>query len=105
MLSLEKSFTIDGISVFRDHADANQFWYLPGPVDLARREADNRAAFTFLKYKRAARAAASSITATKANCSPNSKGKSSRNSTKCPSAESGKNSVTPATRPNKVAVT
>lgn len=54
MLSLEKPFTIDGISVFRDHADPNTFWYLPGPVDLARREADNRVAFSCLKYKAAA---------------------------------------------------
>jgi hypothetical protein len=51
MLTLDRPITIDGISVFRDHADPNQFWYLPGPVDLARREADDRAAFSFLKYK------------------------------------------------------
>jgi hypothetical protein len=53
MLSLDRSITIDGVSVFRDHADPSQFWYLPGPVDLARRGADQSAAFTFLKYKAA----------------------------------------------------
>lgn len=45
-----KTFTVDGITVFADHADPNQFWYLPGPVQLARRPADNRAAFTMIKY-------------------------------------------------------
>ena len=34
-----------------DHADPDQFWYLPAPVCLARRGADNEAAFTFIKYK------------------------------------------------------
>lgn len=53
MLSLEKPITIDGITVFRDHADPNQFWYLPGPIDLARRGADDRLAFSFMKYKAA----------------------------------------------------
>lgn len=51
MLSLERALTIDGLSVFRDHADPNQFWYLPGPVTLARREGDNQPAFSFIKYK------------------------------------------------------
>jgi hypothetical protein len=45
-----KTLTIDGITVFADHADPNQFWYLPGPVQLARRPQDNKAAFTFIKY-------------------------------------------------------
>ena len=52
MLSLEKPLTIDGLTVFRDHADPNQFWYLPGPVSLARRsDNEDLAEFTFLKYK------------------------------------------------------
>jgi hypothetical protein len=51
MLSLERALTIDGISVFRDHADPNQFWYLPGPVRLARREGTNQPAISFMKYK------------------------------------------------------
>lgn len=49
-----KTMTIEGITVFFDHADPSQFWYLPGPVRLARRTADRRAAFTFIKYKPAA---------------------------------------------------
>ena len=53
MLSLEKPLTIDGLTVFRDHADPNQFWYLPGPVSLARCAGENLAEFTFLKYKAA----------------------------------------------------
>jgi hypothetical protein len=49
-----KSMTIDGITVFFDHADPSQFWYLPGPVRIARRREDDRASFTFIKYKPAA---------------------------------------------------
>lgn len=53
MLQLDSSaLTIEGITIFKDHADQRQFWYLPGPVALARRAADGRAAFTFLKFKR-----------------------------------------------------
>jgi hypothetical protein len=39
--------------VFPDHADPNQFWYLPGPVSIARR-LDGKPAFTFIKFKPAA---------------------------------------------------
>jgi hypothetical protein len=46
----KKTLTIDGITVFSDHADPNQFWYLPGPVQIARRPPDNKAAFTLIKY-------------------------------------------------------
>lgn len=49
-----KTITIDGITVFPDHADPSQFWYLPGPVGLARRPSDGRASFTYIKYKPAA---------------------------------------------------
>ncbi len=45
-----KTITVDGITVYADHADPNQFWYLPGPVKLGRRE-DNQASFVFIKYK------------------------------------------------------
>jgi hypothetical protein len=51
MLSLDKPRSVDGIMVFKDHADANLFWYLSGPVQLARRPDSNRAAFSFIKYK------------------------------------------------------
>jgi hypothetical protein len=45
-----KSITVDDVTVFPDHADPNQFWYLPSPVALAKRS-DNQSAFTFIKYK------------------------------------------------------
>ncbi len=48
--------TIEGVTVFPDHADERQAWYLPAHISLARRPEDNRPAFTFLKYKRAATA-------------------------------------------------
>jgi hypothetical protein len=53
MLSLEgsKTITVDGITIFPDHKDPSQFWYLPGPVNLARRSQDGRASFTCIKYK------------------------------------------------------
>ncbi|MCY7279039.1 MAG: hypothetical protein LH702_36210, partial [Phormidesmis sp. CAN_BIN44] len=52
-----KTLTIDNTTVFADHADPNQFWYLPRPVKLARRGADKQVSFTFIKYKPAAVAA------------------------------------------------
>lgn len=45
-----RTISVDGVTIFADHNDPNQFWYLPGPVRLARRRPDNRAAFTFIKY-------------------------------------------------------
>jgi hypothetical protein len=51
MLSLDKPRNFDGVTVFSDHADKNLFWYLSGPVQLARRPESNRAAFSFIKYK------------------------------------------------------
>jgi hypothetical protein len=58
MLQLDATpLTIDGITVFRDHVDQKQFWYLPGPVGLARRQSDNRPAFALFKYKGGAGAA------------------------------------------------
>jgi hypothetical protein len=37
--------------VYSDHADENQFWVLPGPVRLRRREADDRASLTFIAFR------------------------------------------------------
>ena len=48
-----QAWTIEGIQVFADHADARQFWYLPGPVQLTRRREDGRAEFTFIKVRAA----------------------------------------------------
>jgi hypothetical protein len=53
LLNSARTITVDGVTVFPDHADPNQFWYLPGPVSLARR-ADGRPCFTFIKFKPAA---------------------------------------------------
>jgi hypothetical protein len=50
-----KQIVMEGVQVFTDHADPDQFWYLPAPVALARRE--GQAAFTLIKYKPAAVAA------------------------------------------------
>lgn len=46
------SLLVEGVEVFPDHADPNQFWYLPAPVSLARR--DERPAFTLITYRREA---------------------------------------------------
>jgi len=45
--------TIEGVTVFPDHADKSVYWYLAAPVSLARRQ-DGHAQFTFIKYKPAA---------------------------------------------------
>ncbi|WP_102126985.1 hypothetical protein [Deinococcus planocerae] len=54
LLNSPRSIVVDGLTVFPDHADENQFWVLPGPVQLGRRRADGRASFTFIKFKPAA---------------------------------------------------
>jgi hypothetical protein len=54
LLNSSKSITVDGVTVYPDHADPNQYWYLAAPVSLVRRKADDRAQFTFIKYKPAA---------------------------------------------------
>ena len=46
--------TIEGVTVFPDHADENQFWYLPAHLEIARRPADDWPQFSFIKYKRSA---------------------------------------------------
>jgi hypothetical protein len=53
LLSAPRTIIVDGVTVFPDHADLNQFWFLPAPVTLARRP-DNQADFTLIKYKPAA---------------------------------------------------
>lgn len=55
MLQLgSKTFTESGVQVFADHADPDQFWYLPAPVQIARRDPGNQAQFTLIKFKPAA---------------------------------------------------
>ena len=53
MLDSSRTLIVEGITIFSDHADPEQFWYLPGPVQLGRRR-DGQAALTFIKYKPAA---------------------------------------------------
>src|SRR5581483_503902 len=52
-----KTIIVDGITVFADHADPNQFWFLPGPVSLDRRDGGDSAALSLILYKPAAVAA------------------------------------------------
>jgi hypothetical protein len=44
------TFTVDGITVFPDHADPNQFWYLPGPVGLAKMPESDEPQFLLIMY-------------------------------------------------------
>jgi len=44
------TFTVDGITVFPDHADKNQFWYLPGPVGLETEADSNEPQFLMILY-------------------------------------------------------
>ena len=53
MLLLGTTITVDGITIYPDHADPNQFWYLPGPVALAKRD-DGQLSFTLIRYRPAA---------------------------------------------------
>src|SRR4051812_17442575 len=55
MLSLEKPLVIDGITVYRDHADPSRFWYLPGRVSLGKRS-DGGPAVSLITYRAAAAA-------------------------------------------------
>ncbi|HEY6326657.1 MAG TPA: hypothetical protein VIW73_09135 [Candidatus Cybelea sp.] len=44
------TFTVDGITVFPDHADPNQFWYLPGPVGLESEANSSEPQFLLIMY-------------------------------------------------------
>lgn len=48
--------TVEGVTIFPDHADENQFWYLPAHLEIARRPADDWPQFSFIKFKREATA-------------------------------------------------
>jgi hypothetical protein len=45
------TFTVDGITVFPDHADPNQFWYLPGPVGLESEANSDEPQFLLIMYE------------------------------------------------------
>jgi hypothetical protein len=49
-----RTLTVDGVTVYADHADPLQFWCLPAPVALGRHQPGNDAAFTFIKFRPAA---------------------------------------------------
>jgi hypothetical protein len=49
LLMGSKTLTIEGITVFPDHADERQYWYLPAPVSLAER--DDIPQFTLIQYR------------------------------------------------------
>jgi hypothetical protein len=40
----------DGVTVFPDHADSNQFWYLPAPVGLATLPGSDEPQFLLIEY-------------------------------------------------------
>lgn len=44
-----KTLTVDGVTVYADHADPSQFWYLPAPVALAERNEVPQ--FTLIRYR------------------------------------------------------
>ncbi len=49
LLFSTRTFTIDGVTVFPDHADPNQFWYLAAPVTLAK-GTDGEPQFLLIEY-------------------------------------------------------
>ncbi|MBA3812102.1 MAG: hypothetical protein H0X27_10780, partial [Caulobacteraceae bacterium] len=50
LLLSTRSITVDGVTVFPDHADANQFWYLPAPVTLAKMPGSEEPQFLLIMY-------------------------------------------------------
>ena len=50
LLLSSDSITVDGATVFPDHADPNQFWYLPAPVDLAKMPDSDEPQFLLIEY-------------------------------------------------------
>ena len=50
LLFSSNSFTVNGITVFPDHADPNQFWYLPGPVGLETMAGSTEPQFLLILY-------------------------------------------------------
>jgi hypothetical protein len=50
LLFSSDTFTVDGITVFPDHADKNQFWYLPGPVTLEKQDGTGEPEFLLTMF-------------------------------------------------------
>lgn len=50
LLLSTRSITVDGVTVFPDHADPQQFWYLPAPVTLAKMPDSDEPQFLLIMY-------------------------------------------------------
>jgi hypothetical protein len=50
LLFSSDTFTVNGITVFPDHADPSQFWYLPGPVGLEVESGSTEPQFLLIEY-------------------------------------------------------
>src|SRR5215472_9232816 len=50
LLFSSDSFVVNGITVFPDHADPNQFWYLPSPVGLETMDGSTEPQFLLIMY-------------------------------------------------------
>ncbi len=50
LLFSEQSFVVNGITVFPDHKDPNQFWCLPGPVGLETMDGSTEPQFSLIMY-------------------------------------------------------
>lgn len=51
LLFSSRTFTVDGVTVFPDHADPNQFWYLPAPVGLESEANSTEPQFLLIMYE------------------------------------------------------
>ena len=50
LLFSDQSFVVNGITVFPDHKDPNQFWCLPGPVGLETMDGSTEPQFSLIMY-------------------------------------------------------
>jgi len=50
LLLATNAITVGGVTVFPDHADPTQFWYLPAPVSLAKMPGSDEPQFTLIEY-------------------------------------------------------
>jgi hypothetical protein len=51
LLFSSRTFTVDGVTVFPDHKDPNQFWYLPAPVGLETEANSTEPQFLLIMYE------------------------------------------------------
>src|SRR5882724_3442032 len=50
LLLSTNAITVGGVTVFPDHADPTQFWYLPAPVTLAKMPGSDEPQFLLIEY-------------------------------------------------------